>query len=86
MTTDAWSLIASDAPRMWDWYDARGRWLGRDVAIDADAALGDATSHLATDGCLAGTKATITVRCLATDERARTTTTIITGLSCLPLY
>jgi len=86
MSADAWSLIASDAPRMWDWHDAQGRWLGRELATDATAALDDATSYLATDAGLAGTTVTITVRCRATDERARTTTIIATGLSCLPLY
>jgi hypothetical protein len=86
MSSDAWSLIANDAPRMWDWYDVLGRWLGCELATDADAAIAACIAHLATDACLSGTKATITVRCLATDERARTTTIITTGLSCLPLY
>lgn len=86
MSADAWSLIASDAPRMWDWYDGLGRWLGRELATSADAAIDAAIAYMATDDCLAGTKVTIIVRCVATDERAKTTTIITKGLSCLPLY
>lgn len=86
MSADAWSLIASDALRMWDWYDGLGRWLGRELATSADDAIAAAASHLESEAACAGCTITITVRCVATDERARSTTTITTGLSCLPLY
>lgn len=86
MSADAWSLIAGDMPRMWDWYDGLGRWLGRELATSAEAAIAAAASYLEFDGACAGCTITITVRCIATDERARITTTITKGLSCLPLY
>ena len=86
MSADAWSLIASDAPRMWDWYDALGRWLGRELATSADNAIAAAASHLESEAACAVCTITITVRCIATDERAKATTIITKGLSCLPLY
>lgn len=86
MNADAWSLIEGDALRAWDWYDGLSRWLGRELAACADDALLAAATHLAGDSAYAGSTITVCVRCLATDERAKTTTTITKGLSCLPLY
>lgn len=86
MSADAWSLIAGDMPRMWDWYDGLGRWLGRELAACADDALFAAATHLAGDAAYTGSTITVSVRCIATDERARITTTITEVASCLPLY
>lgn len=83
---NAWALIDSDAPRVWEWHDSLGRWFGRELAAAADDALLAAATHLASDPAHRGSPITVSVRCLATDERARITTTIIEVTPCLPLY
>lgn len=82
----AWELIDSDALRAWEWHDSLGRWFGRELAACADDALLAAATHLAGDPAYTGSTITVSVRCLATDERARITTTITEVPSCLPLY
>lgn len=74
-----WDAIARDLPRTWEFYDASGAWFGRDTATSADDATRVARLWLADDARwrhLDTYTTTIIVRCLATDERARTTITI----------
>ena len=72
----AWHAIAHDLPRTWEFYDASGAWFGRGVARSLDDAVRVATLWLVDDArfrLLRPHTATIILRCLATDERAKTT-------------
>lgn len=71
-----WDAIARNLPRTWEFYDASGAWFGRDVATSTDDAERAACLWLADDARwrhLDPYTTTVTVRCLATDERAQTT-------------
>lgn len=87
---NVWDLIVGDVPRTWDWYDCLGRWIGRDLAPHADAALAAAVEHLSSDAAYIGRPVTVYVRCCDTDERARIKITIKVTIkdhqACLPLY
>jgi len=72
----AWHAIAHDLPRTWEFYDASGAWFGRDTARNLDDAVRVATLWLVDDArfrLLRPHTAIITLRCLATDERAKIT-------------
>lgn len=77
MTDDAaWRAIADDEPRTWEFYDAHGAWFGRDTATSVEHAVSVAGAWVQHDAdwrYLPPHTATIIVRCLATDERARAT-------------
>lgn len=71
-----WDAIARNLPRTWEFYNDSGAWFGRDVATSTDDAARVAGLWLADDARwrhLDPYTTTLTVRCLATDERAQTT-------------
>lgn len=75
----AWNAIAADLPRTWEFYDAHGAWFGRDRATSVDDAVRVVALWLEDDArfrFLPPHTTTVILRCLATDERARTTITI----------
>jgi len=75
----AWRLIDADVPRAWELHDERGRWFGRVVATSVEHAIAEATDWLCDSArwCLLNDyNTTVTVRCLATDERARSSVTV----------
>ena len=71
-----WDAIAQNLPRTWEFFDSSGAWFGRDMATSTDDAARVATLWLVDDArfrLLRPHTATIILRCLATDERAKTT-------------
>jgi len=77
----AWRLIDADVPRAWELYDEHGRWFGRAVATSVEHAIAEATDWLCDSArwcMLDNYDTTVTVRCLATDERARSSVTVTT--------
>lgn len=71
--TDVWVTIELNEPRMWEFYDQGGRWFGRGTSESVEAAFVEAKSwldHSAEFTFSRGYETRVTVRCLATDERA----------------